>query len=349
MRVLLDVSFARRGRSGTGVYVERLVDGLRGQGVEVVEAVHEARRAPAGGGVGSARNLATDLRWTGWTIGRRARGAAADVLHHPLPAFTARAPCPQVVTVHDLAFVHAPDLFDRGFGAYARRAHRFAARRAAVVVCVSEATAADVVERWGVARERVVVAPHGPGHELPLPAAPTAARHFLYVGDAEPRKNLGLLLEGYRLYRAESGTRALPLVLAGTARSADPGVEVIEWPDPGRLGELYAAAVALVHPARLEGFGMTPLEALRAGKPVVATRAPAVREVCGDAAVYVDADDPAALASALARLQDDPARRDELARLGRERARAFSWERSAKAHVRAYTLALEMTTAARRP
>ncbi|MEA2272697.1 MAG: hypothetical protein QOI98_1405 [Solirubrobacteraceae bacterium] len=342
MRVLLDTSFAARGPSGTGVYVERLAAALREAGVEVVEAAHAQRRPPAGGGAGSVRNLASDTWWSGWRLGRRASAAGADVLHHPLPAFTVRPPCPQVVTVHDVAFARQPELFARGYGAYARRAHRFAARRAAVVVCVSHATAADVVELWGVASERIVVAHHGPGQET-APLAPRERKHFLYVGDDEPRKNLGLLLAGYRLYRAQRGGAALPLVLAGSAHAREPGVEVVDQPAEESLAELYAGAVALVHPARLEGFGMTPLEAMRAGTPVLAARAAAVEEVCGEAAIYVDPDDPAALAAELGRLQDDPALRDRLSDAGHARASRFSWEHAASAHMRAYTLAVDMS------
>jgi glycosyltransferase involved in cell wall biosynthesis len=323
------------------VYVERITAALRAAGVDVVEAANGARRPPAGGGLGSLLNLAADLRWTRRELRRRARLEGADLLHHPLPAFTPGAPCPQVVTVHDLAFARAPELFAHGYGAYARRAHRHAVRQAAAVVCVSQATADDVVELWGIDPARIVVAHHGPGQEVPT-VAPRERTHFLYVGDDEPRKNLSLLLGAYRSYR-EGRPDAAPLVLAGSAAAEQPGVEVVPRPDAHRLAELYAGAIALVHPARLEGFGMTPLEAMRAGTPVLAARAAAVEEVCGEAAIYVDPDDPAALAAELGRLQSDPALREALGGAGQARASRFSWEHAASAHMRAYTLALNMS------
>jgi glycosyltransferase involved in cell wall biosynthesis len=186
------------------------------------------------------------------------------------------------------------------------------------------------------------VAHHGPGQQ-PGGGERREPVHFLYVGDDEPRKNLGLLLDAYRLYREKRGDCALPLVLAGSAGADAPGVRVERRPDTARLAELYAGAVALVHPARLEGFGMTPLEALSTGTPVLAVRAGAVQEVCAGAAVYVDPEDPAAMAAEMERLERDPPLREELSRAGRDRALRFSWEHSARAHVRAYTLALEMT------
>jgi glycosyltransferase involved in cell wall biosynthesis len=361
MCVLLDTTYTLRGPSGTAVYVERLASALRAAGVEVVEAANHRRRAPAGGGVGSVRNLAEDWRWTQVELPRRAREVGADVLHHPLPALSRRAPCAQVVTIHDLAFTMHPDLFDARFARWAGRAHRRAARGADAVVCVSEATAALAQERWGLGG--VVVAPHGPGQELPA-VPPRPPEWVLYVGDDEPRKNLDLLLAAHE----EWGE--LPLVLAGGAaaragdgragsarRAGAAGGDAVGegWaagdgraaivlgelaPDRARLAELFAGALALVHPSVHEGFGLTPLEAMAAGVPVVAVGGKAVEEVCGDAALYVDARDPQELAATLAALQADPERRATFAARGRERAAAFTWEASAQRHLAAYERAV---------
>jgi glycosyltransferase involved in cell wall biosynthesis len=341
MRVLLDTTFARRGPTGTGVYLRQLVGALGELDVEVVEAENERRQPPAGGGLGSLRNAATDRLWTAVELPRRARAAGADVLHHPLPAHAAApgAP-PQVVTLHDLAFERLPDAFDPRFAAFARRVHRAAARRAAVVVCPSQTTARDAMALWGVPSERIVVAPHGAGQlergvEPPAAGAPG---HFLYVGDDEPRKNVALLLAAYAAYRTHA-ENPLPLVLAGTARAQSPGVHLDHRPSAARLARLLARAAALVHPSLHEGFGMVALEAMAAGTPVIAARAPGVVETCGDAAHYFDPRDPATLTPALHALQVDPAERERLSAAGRARAADFSWERSARAHLRAYTLA----------
>ncbi len=318
MRVLIDTSYALRGPSGTAVYLQCLVPALRELGVEVVEAADERRRPPAGGGLGSVRNFISDRRWQRGALPKRAREAGAGVLHHPLPARSPRAPCAQVITVHDLAFELRPQDFGRGFGAYARRAHRAAARAADAVITVSEATKKDVVERWGVDGARVVVAPHGAGQALAV--TPGEPRHVLYVGDDEPRKDLATL---------RAAELPLPLVIAGRA-----GRQVT----PEELAELFAHAAALVHPSRHEGFGLTLLEAMAAGVPVVAARNAATEEVAGDAAVLVAPGDPAALAAGV---REALARRDALVSAGRERANQFTWERSAQMHLEAYTLAAE--------
>jgi glycosyltransferase involved in cell wall biosynthesis len=344
VRVVIDTTYARRApQSGTGIYVERLLAAMSAlDGVEVIPTDNPRRRSPAGGGWGSIRNLLADERWTQVELPRRAQADGADLIHHPLPAYAHASGLPQVVTVHDLAFEVLPDGFDPAFRRFAHLSHRAAALRARAVICVSHATAADVESLWGVRRERIVIAPHGPGQDLRAgslgPAAPNG--YFLYVGDDEPRKNLRGLLAAYRIYRDRT-LAPLDLVLAGSASAPDPGVRVERRPDGARLAGLYGGAAALVHCALHEGFGMTLLEAMAAGAPVLAAATPAVLEVCGDAARYADPRDPRAFAAAMAEIAVDAALRRDLGERGRRRAAEFSWTDSARIHLDAYSLALK--------
>jgi glycosyltransferase involved in cell wall biosynthesis len=314
-------------------------------GVEPVRTANPGRRAPAGGGLGSLRNLVGDLRWMAIGLPRQAGADRAAVIHHPLPAFARRAAVPQVVTVVDLAFERLPQCFDRGYRTYARTALRAAARRANTVIAISQTTASDLVELWRIPRERIVVAPLGPGQSLPTVQDPRPGAepgYFLYVGDAEPRKNLSTLLAAYAQYR-QGVSEPLELVLAGSARASAPGVRSESRPSPERLAELYAGAAALVHPSLYEGFGMTPLEAMSLGIPVIAARSPGVVETCAGAARYADPRDPASFASAMAELDAKSVLRTELVEAGRRRAAQFSWAACAHAHLDAYSLALSTT------
>ncbi|HEX3874554.1 MAG TPA: glycosyltransferase family 1 protein [Solirubrobacteraceae bacterium] len=323
MRVLLDTSFTLRGPSGTGIYIDALATALAAEGVDVVRVANRRRGPPGRGPARSAANLASDLRWTAIELPRLARRARVDVIHHPLPAHSPWAPAPQVITVHDLAFLSLPDMFDRRFALWAGRAHRLAARRADAVICVSEATRTELRDHFDLDG---LVARHGPGQAPAIPPPRTTPRHFLYVGDDEPRKDLATL----RAAHAGLGPGAPPLEIAGGA--AHPVSR-------RRLEDLHAAAIALVHPARTEGFGLTVLEAMAIGTPVIAARSPATVEVGASAIRYFAPGDVAGLRAEMRLLAADSPARDRLAAAGLARAAQFTWRASARAHIEAYTLA----------
>lgn len=348
MRVLIDTSFAERGPSGTAVYIEQVTEALRRRGeVEVVEARRRRRPAPGrsrerGRVLWSAINALLDMLWLHVALSMQARRAGADVIHHPLPAWTLGAPCAQVVTIHDLAFEHMPEGFGRIWRLLARRRHRSAARKAGAVICVSRAAAAEAVGVLGADPEDVVVAPHGPGQAMPSTNGIAVPTHFLYVGDDEPRKRVPALLEAHRRYAAGRDD-ALPLVLAGSAASHANGEPLVHGEpqlEPERLAELLSGAAALVHPSVEEGFGLTLAEAMASGVAVLAVRNPGTHELCGPAALLVD---PDGLSDGMMKLHDEDGLRAELAERGRERAERFSWDASAARHEQAYELALRRT------
>ena len=341
MRVMVDTSFAARGPSGTAVYIERLTQALRARSnVEVLEARRRRRPAPGrtrrrGRVLWSALNAFLDVLWLQVGLRNHARKAGADVVHHPLPAWIWGARYAQVITVHDLSFERFPEGFGRVWRALARRRHRAAARRAGAVVCISRTAAADAVGILGADPAGVVVAPHGPGQALPVRAGTREPRHFLYVGDDEPRKRVPALLEAHRRYAA-GRKDPLPLVLAGAAAAhanATPLIVGEPRPDAARLRELLNDAVALVHPSADEGFGLTLAEAMASGVAVLAVRNPGTHELCGPAALLVE---PEELAEGMGRLHEEEDLRAELARLGRERAQGLSWDESARLHEDAY-------------
>ncbi len=143
------------------------------------------------------------------------------------------------------------------------------------------------------------------------------------------------MLEAHRRYAA-GREDPLPLVLAGAAAARANGAPLIVGeprPDAARLRELLAGAAALVHPSADEGFGLTLAEAMASGVAVLAVRNPGTHELCGSAALLVE---PDGLAEGMGRLHEEKSFRDELARLGRERARSLSWEESARLHEDAY-------------
>ena len=349
MRVAIDTSYAALGHSGTAVYVERLIPALESEGVEVVR-LQQAVRMRRGGRnkLRSAANVVLDAAWTRELLPRAAERAEVDVIHHPLPAWSPGSTA-QVVTVHDVAFARRPDDFDPVWRRYALRAHRAGVAHAGATIAVSHSAARDEIAGLRAPAERVVVAPHGPGQELPVPEQ-RSAEHWLYVGDDEPRKNVRALLDAHAqidgahpLVLAGSaarraGSAASGSTASGSAASGSARVVGVSDPDSARLADLHARAIALVHPSRDEGFGLTVLEAMACGTPVIAVRNAAIEELAGEAALIVD---DWALAEAMQRVEGDPRLRLMMGEAGRRRAAEFSWRRSAKAHIEAYTLARE--------
>jgi glycosyltransferase involved in cell wall biosynthesis len=164
---------------------------------------------------------------------------------------------------------------------------------------------------------------------------------LLYVGRRDPNRNLVPLIRTVGLLR-ERGVQAV-LLVAGRRDPRYPEPEqvvdelrlqqsvkflgFVELPD---LRILYRAASVLVFPSFYEGFGLPPLEAMASGTPVVCSARASIPEVVGDAAVFVEPDQPESIASGVQRVLGDSALRAELVRRGGERARLFSWEKSAE-------------------
>jgi glycosyltransferase involved in cell wall biosynthesis len=258
-----------------------------------------------------------------------------------------------VVTVHDLAPLIWPQHYLRLPHARVGHMWQYAlAQGADAVIAPSAATARDVVERLRIPRERVHVIAESVDMSFAPPPRDEALRvvrerfsvperYVLYVGQFDPRKNMDGLLAAFA--RAAHDDPGLRLVIAGDAgklaaylraaleRTAAPRERVVVtgFVDDDTLAALYAGAECLLHAALLEGFGLTPLEALAAGTPVVGYRAGAVEEVVGDAGLLVEPTDRAALGEALrALLGSDSLARDLRARAP-GRVALFSWDRAA--------------------
>jgi glycosyltransferase involved in cell wall biosynthesis len=276
-----------------------------------------------------------------------------DLYHSVQLGLPAIRRVPAVLTIHDLAPLRWPSDYLRL--PYARVGHAWQyalAKRADAIIAVSEATKIDVVTRLGIPAERIHVIPEAvdpafdpPSHDAGAAVARdrfgVPGRYVLYVGQFDPRKNIEGLFAAFA--RAAEQDPDLRLVIAGTlgrlaasmrdalSRSRlDPAqVVVAGGVDDPTLGALYAGAECLLHAAWLEGFGLTALEALAAGTPVVGYRAGAVAEVVGDAGVLVDERDPDALGEALVTLLGDESMRADLRARTRPRAARFSWDRAA--------------------
>lgn len=285
------------------------------------------------------------------------RRGGAGLVHGMNMIAPLAAPCPVVLTVHDIAFRLFPGTVERPRRCYYRLMLPASLRKAAAVTAVSAATADDLAACYSFAARRVVVVPNG------IPSwvegrSPSGARPrrapFLFVGTLEPRKNLERILDAYEIFLAEAseldGTESLPdLVLAGgrgwrdsslrsRIRSLMAGgkLRLAGYCDPDRLWELYRSAQALLFPSLHEGFGLPILEAMAAGLPVLTADRGAMAEVAGDAALTVDPEDTRAIAAGMIRLYREPGLREELADRGMRRRELWTWQQAARRMVEVY-------------
>jgi glycosyltransferase involved in cell wall biosynthesis len=243
---------------------------------------------------------------------------------------------PSVVTVQDLSFDRLPDLMSRRDRALFRTFVPRSVRRAERVLTGSEWSKNDLVERYSLSPDRIVVTPYGVDSAFhPNGRRETEPPYALFVGGIQPRKDPLTAIEALALVDGD-----LRLVLVGAekrggddVRSAvrrlglERRVEFVGFIEHEGLASLYREAACLVYPSRYEGFGLPVLEAMASGTPVVATTAGAVPEVAGDAAVLVDPGDPEALADGIRQALAD---RDRFVAAGLERAKRFSWAETAR-------------------
>jgi glycosyltransferase involved in cell wall biosynthesis len=254
----------------------------------------------------------------------------AHALHFPLTVMLPRVDAPAATTIHDLQHEAFPQFFSRPQLTYRRHVYGRSVRASGLVVAVSEHVGDDLAERLGYPRDRVRVIYHGVDHERFRPDGRAREPFLLYPANWWPHKNHELLLEAFALVRAERPDVRLTLTGAGHPRVLPDGVSSLGRVSDDRLADLYRSAAALVFPSLYEGFGLPPLEAMACGCPVAASRAGALPEVCGEAAVYFDPTSVEDIARGIGDVLDRPPRG------GVERAARFTWEEFARRHDAVY-------------
>ena len=297
------------------------------------------------------------------TLSTELRRHPVDVLHVQFtsPPF---APCPVVVSIHDLSFEHLPQTFNRRSRAQLRFTVRRSAKSAARVLALSEHARQDIIATYKLAPDHVTAIPiAAPTHFCPVENEKELQRvrqtyginraYILSVGSIQPRKNLARLLSAYERLRQTRSPGSLPqLVLVGkrawlfreTLKAIEGlGKDVIAtgYVPEGDLPALYSGALCFVYPSFFEGFGLPPLEAMKCGTPVITGDRTSLPEVVGDAGVMVNPFDIDAIASAIASMVDDPKLHARLKIKSLERARIFDWQQTARQTLEVYKQAAD--------
>lgn len=280
--------------------------------------------------------------WEQLDLPRLVRGVQPDVLFSPGYTGPIRGRVPMVVAIHDVSFAAHPEWFSWSEGARRRTVTTLAARKAKRVITISEFSKREIVAYLGVDDSKVAVVYPG----VSSLATGTDVRRrptILFAGSVFNRRHVPELIDGFaRIAREHPDTqlqivgdnRTAPHVdLATVANAAGVAdrVHIRSYLPDDELCALYAESAAFVFLSEYEGFGLTPLEALAAGVPVVLLDTPVAREVCDTAAVYVQRPDPVLIADAMRSALFDSHERDRIVNAASRVLQRYSWTDCARA------------------
>lgn len=347
MRLGFDLSILRHPYGGTARYAEELLAAMTAacQPTDAIIAHRGWRRLGRGHKLLRSLNLVSDLARTTLGVPLVVLSQRVDVWYSPSNIVPTVLQRPEIVTIHDVNFLLHPDAYDRGYARYAEVMFRRSARHAEHVFTSSEFSRSQLVSAFGISDHRVSVVYPGIDHALAAraPAEPVSGlpeRYALYVGQTEPHKNIGLLLDVWQ----SAPPADLHLVVAGQPgrehariieRASLPPlagrVSILGKVTPGQLETLYARATCFLSPSRAEGFGFPPLEAMARGVPTAVARAGSLPEVTAGAALTFDPDDPVELAARVLELATDSDVRSSLIAQGIVVAGRYRWSAAAEA------------------
>ena len=371
--MLLDATAVPSDRGGVGRYVDGLVCALAATGHDLVVVCQRSDaqrfRLLAGStesvqivpGPSAVAHRPARLAWEQTGLPLVAQQVGAELIHSPYYTMPLHVPVPTVVTVHDATFFSEPELHSAIRTGFYRSATRTAVRRATRVLVPSRATRDELVRLLDADPDRIDVAPHGVDMTVFRPPSESETRrvsdrlglhgmpYVAFLGVLERRKNVPDLVRGW-VRAVDTMAEPPALVLAGSS-GWDDGVDqaVAEVPEhlkvvrtgfmrPADLPGLLGGATVVAYPSKAEGFGLPVLEAMACGAAVLTARRLSLPEVGGDAVAYTEPDADS-IAVALRSLIEDQPRRERLSRSGVERARGFTWEASAAAHLATYARA----------
>ncbi len=288
------------------------------------------------------------------------RRADLDLIHFPHYNLPLVKPVHFVVTVHDLFPFQFPEIHSGPFPrAVNQMLMRNAVRRAERIITPSAATAQAVKQNFPASADRVLSIPEAADDRFQAARNPEGEAawqvrlgirppYVFYLGQWKAYKNLPMLLDAFKMLRRTHSNAQL--VIAGDdPRHPEVRQAAAVLPEgsvvfPGRLPEsavpdLYRGAAVVVLPSKAEGFGLPVIEAMACGVPVICSDLPVLHELADGVATFCDPNDPDAFARAIAQTLDAPSTA-RARQLGIERAKSFTWERSARQTVEAYESAL---------
>jgi glycosyltransferase involved in cell wall biosynthesis len=352
--------------AGSNMIDEPIPDGRQPKGLEFVIFVQRSRLKLLK--VEEAPNLHlivipdlspfVRLLWEQISFPMLAKNQHLDLLHSLHYTMPLAYPGRTVVTFHDMTFFLFPHHHTLPKRFFFRFFIRASSRQAVALIADSESTRQDAIRLVGVSPGKIFTIQLGVTQEFQPIQDKTILwqarqkyqlpeRFLLYVGTIEPRKNLPILLQAYASVADQMPDHRLVVVgpqgwmvenivqKSGQLNISDK-VHFTGYVEQADLPLIYNLADVFIYPSVYEGFGLPVLEAMACGTPVITSNVSSMPEIVGDAGVLLAPNNPEVLAQSLLELINDPMYRQRLSILGRERAAAFTWKRTAEKTINVY-------------
>ena len=290
--------------------------------------------------------------WYDFSLTKIAKQFRADCLISLDGFCSLTSSIPQILAIHDLAFLHYPQGINSIYAAYYKIFTPLFIAKAKHIITVSEFSKDDIIRHYPIAKDKISVVYNAADKgfsplddttkDLVKQQLTEGKEYFLYVGAIHPRKNLINLLKGFSWFKKRYQSN-MKLVLVGRmAWKNDMFLKQLEsfkyrndvvvagYVEEQKLQEIVGAAYALVYPSCWEGFGLPVLEAMQSGVPTIIANNSSLPEIADEAGYLVDPEDPEAWGQAMGILFKDENHRNQLIQNGLLRAKDFSWENSAQ-------------------
>lgn len=301
---------------------------------------------------GGIKGKLNKIVWPNLVLPRGAKRSGIDIMHITNPYGTFRQTgYKNVITIHDITPVLFPETQNSMHVFHHKYLVPLILNKADVVITDSNNSKQDIIRYYGIADDKVRVIHLGvdetykPVSEKGKFVESIEGPYILNVGTLEPRKNLITLIESFKLAKAAGIPHKLviagikgwgDIIIEKEIKGIESDVIFAGYLPQEDLPGLYSFADIFIYPSIYEGFGLPPLEAMACGTPVITSNVSSLPEVVGDAAITIEPKDEKNLSEMILKVLDDSELRESLKRKGLERARLFSWEKTAKETLKVY-------------